>query len=297
MLWILPIALFAGVLYLLGWFTPPQPWETSTGWNRLPVDQRPTQPLAEEFTLDWLGHSGFILRWAGQTILLDPNTSTRCTVSRRTMELPSTLAAVGRAEAVLISHAHYDHLNVDTLKRVPAMDSTAIPAGAEHYLAEAEAHTHPRPVRVGDVLRVGPLEIIPVPAAHNGNRFHPLQSRIPAVGYIIRSPTRTLYYAGDTAFHNNFAALRDRYHPDVAILPIGAYAPRLPLKYHHLNPEEAVQAAQQLGVKTTVPCHFGTFTLSFDRPNAALPRFAAAAKKAGLKWVMPTIAVREPQIL
>jgi len=246
--------------------------------------------LDEEFTLDWLGHSGFVLRWAGQTILLDPNTSARCTVSRRTMELPADIAAVGRADAVLISHAHYDHLNVDTLKRVPEIGFTAIPAGAEIYLAESADHTRPRPVRVQDKITLGPLEIFPVPAAHNGNRFHPLQSRIPAVGYVIRSPTRTLYYAGDTALHNDFAAIRDRYHPDVAILPIGAYSPRIPLKWHHLNPEEAVQVAQQLGVKTTIPCHFGTFTLSFDRPSAALPRFAAAAQKQNLAWVMPGLA-------
>jgi glyoxylase-like metal-dependent hydrolase (beta-lactamase superfamily II) len=113
---------------LLGWFTPPRRWETATGWDRIPYPARAARPDAslapprfaadEEFTLDWLGHSGFVLRWAGQTILLDPNTSTRCTVSRRAMELPEDIARVGAVDAVLISHAHYDHLNVDTLKRV-----------------------------------------------------------------------------------------------------------------------------------------------------------------------------------
>jgi L-ascorbate metabolism protein UlaG (beta-lactamase superfamily) len=304
------IALAAWLLYLLGWFTPPRRWETATGWDRIPypcVAARgaATTPdascssasakltpaaLDEEFTLDWLGHSGFVLRWAGQTILLDPNTSLRCTVSRRAMELPEDIARVGAVDAVLISHAHYDHLNVDTLKRVERIGFTTIPAGAEGYLMESSAHTHPRAVVAHEKISLGPLEIFPVPAAHNGNRFHPLKSKIPAVGYIIRSPTRTLYYAGDTSFALDFASIRDRYHPDVAILPIGAYAPRIPLKFHHLNPEEAVQAAQILGAKTTIPCHFGTFTLSFDRPSSALPRFAAAAQAAGLSWVMPALA-------
>lgn len=287
---LLSIALLVWLVYLLGWFTPPRRWEMATGWNRIAVEQHPIGSLDEDFTLDWLGHSGFVLRWAGQTILLDPNTSTRCTVSRRAMELPEDIARVGAVDAVLISHAHYDHLNVDTLKRVPSIGFTAIPSGAEGYLAESAAHTHPRPVVAHEKITLGPLEIFPVPAAHNGNRFHPLKSKIPAVGYIIRSPTRTLYYAGDTSFALDFASIRDRYQPDLAILPIGAYSPRLPLKFHHLNPEEAVQAAQILGVKTTVPCHFGTFTLSFDRPAAALPRFAAAAHAAGLHWVMPALA-------
>lgn len=294
MLTVALLAFAAWLLYLLGWFTPPRPWEIATGWNRIADGQHPIGALDEEFTLDWLGHSGFVLRWAGQTILLDPNTSTRCTVARRAMEQPIDVARIGRVDAVLISHAHYDHLNVDTLRRLPEIGFTALPAGAERYLAESAAHTRPRPVVAHEKITLGPLDIIPVPAAHNGNRFHPLHSRIPAVGYIIRSPTRTLYYAGDTAAHNHFAAIRDRYHPDLAILPIGAYAPRIPLKWHHLNPEEAVRVAQQLGVKTTIPCHFGTFTLSLDRPAAALPRFAAAAQEAGLNWRMPKFAEHAP---
>ena len=287
---LLGLALALWLLYLLGWFTAPRRWEVATGWNRIPAGQHPVGGLDEEFHLDWLGHSGFVLRWAGQTILLDPNTSTRCTVSRRVLEPSAPIGQVGPVDAVLISHAHYDHLNVDTLKQVPHIGFTALPAGAEGYLADTAAHTRPRPVTAHEKITLGPLEIFPVPAAHNGNRFHPLKSRIPAVGYIIRSPTRTLYYAGDTSFALDFAALREQYHPDVAILPIGAYAPRLPLKFHHLNPEEAVQAAQILGVKTTIPCHFGTFTLSFDRPSAALPRFADAAQQAGLPWRMPALA-------
>ena len=297
---LLGIALLVWLVYLLGWFTPPRRWEMATGWDRIPPAQRApffTDFAAEEsFALDWLGHSGFVLRWAGQTILLDPNTSTRCTVSRRVLELPEDIARVVAVDAVLISHAHYDHLNVDTLKRVPTIGFTAIPAGAEIYLAESAAHTHPRPVVAHEKITLGSLEIFPVPAAHNGNRFHPLKSKIPAVGYIIRSPTRTLYYAGDTSFALDFASIRDRYHPDLAILPIGAYSPRIPLKFHHLNPEEAVQAAHILGVKTTVPCHFGTFTLSFDRPSAALPRFAAAAQAAGLNWVMPALATPDNRL-
>ena len=294
---LLSLALALWLLYLLGWFTTPRRWESATGWNRIPAGQHPVGSLDEEFQLAWLGHSGFVLRWAGQTILLDPNTSARCTVSRRILETPAPIEQFGPVDAVLISHAHYDHLNVDTLNQVPHIGFTALPAGAEGYLAESAAHTHPRPVVAHEKITLGPLEIIPVPAAHNGNRFHPLKSSIPAVGYLIRSPSRTLYYAGDTSFALDFAALRDRYHPDVAILPIGAYSPRVPLKAHHLNPEEAVQAARILGVKTTIPCHFGTFTLSFDRPAAALPRFAAAAQQAGLNWIMPGFAKHDPESL
>ena len=286
---VIPIAFLVWILHHLGWLTPRRPWQESTGWNNIPEALRPTAKLNEEFTLDWLGHSGFVIRWAGQTLLLDPNTSARCTVSRRVMELPTDIKTVGRVDAVLISHAHYDHLNLDTLLRLQEIGFTAVPDGAEVYFERAAAHAKPRPVRVGEQLRVGKLEIFPVPAAHNGSRFHPWRSPKPAVGYIIRSPTRTLYYAGDTAFHNDFAAIRDRFHPDIAILPIGAYEPRHALKIHHMNPEEAVEAALLLGVQIVVPCHFGTFTLSRDRPADALPRFAKAAFNHNLRWAMPAL--------
>lgn len=278
-------------LNALHWFAAPAGWMVSTGWNRLPQDRRPAPAPADEFNLHWLGHAGLLVRWQGVALLVDPNTAPRCTVSRRAMQAPADIANVGAIDAVLISHAHYDHLNLDTLMRVPSIGLTAVPEGAEVYFDAAQAaHAHPRPVRRHEPFRVGPLEVVPVPAAHNGNRFHPLRSRKPAVGYVIRSPTRALYIAGDTARHNDFEEIRDRYHPDVAVLPIGSYAPRIPLKYHHLNPEEAVDVATLMRVERVVPYHFGTFRLSLDHPASALPRFAAEAQRRGVAWSMPDFA-------
>lgn len=282
-------------VYRLGWFTRPAAWQVTTGWSRIPDSERTGSKLNEEFTLQWLGHSGFIVRWSGVTLLLDPNVATHCTVSHRIMRAPSASALDIDADAALISHAHYDHMNIDTLMSVKSLGATYVPDRSEIFFAEEQAsRTKVKPIRVGEAVRVGPLEIIAVPAAHHGNRFHPLHSHYLAVGYIIRSPTRTLYYAGDTAAHNNFDFIRDQYHPHVAILPIGAYAPRIPLKWHHLTPEEAADVGQRLRVEKVVPCHFGTFTLSFDKPASALPRFARAAKAKGLAWVMPEFASEQP---
>lgn len=275
---------------LLGWFAKRQDWTVTTGWQSLPAELRPDsqEPLADEPWIRWLGHSGFVIRWHGETLLLDPNLSGHCTVSKRIMNLPPALDALGPVHA-LISHAHFDHLNQQTLVDLPHLSTILLPAGSEVFLNRINANTtRIVPITQGASYVLGDLVITPVAAAHNGNRFHPLQSRFEAVGYMIRSPQgTTLYYAGDTAYANPWSNLREQYHPDIAILPIGAHAPRIPLKFHHLNPEEAVRAASELGVRKVIPCHFGTFTLSLDRPNAALPRFARAIRQTSLTWQMP----------
>jgi len=280
---------------LLGWFSRPRPWSETTGWNHIPVELRPDQhPVEDEPWIRWLGHAGFVIRWHGVTLLLDPNRSERCTVSKRIMDLPPALTGLGPVHA-LISHAHFDHLNQDTLTAIPGLISVMLPAGSEVFLDRINRETtRVVPMSMGEVCRVGELRITPVRAAHNGNRFHPLRSTFSAFGYMIQSPIgTTLYVAGDTAFDNGWESLREEFHPDIAILPIGAYAPRFPLKMHHMNPEEAAQAAVLLGVRKLIPGHFGTFTLSFDRPGSALPRFARVASRLNVPWSMPAFLTEQ----
>ena len=197
---------------------------------------------------------------------------------------------MGRADAVLISHAHFDHLDLPTLKRIQAPRRIVVPSGAGPYVdALASSETQVRELEIGRSLSIGELEITAVAAAHNGNRLHPFHSRERAVGYIIRGPRGSLYFAGDTGSGAAFADLRERYHPDVAILPIGAYAPRSVLGPYHLSPEQAVSTAETLGVEVVFPSHFGTFTLSLDHPSWALPRFAREAHRRGIAWRMPVL--------
>lgn len=305
----LPVLL--GLTLWCGWWSRPSHWLEAIGWRQLPKEHWPVNGAAlaggasgSEALLwiprpgeappprmQWLGHAGFLIEWQGRRILLDPNVSPWCTVSRRRQELPAAIESLGPIDAVLISHGHFDHLDLPTLARLRRVAAVLLPFGSEDYLTTATWQDMAVPMKVGD--RWSPrgdhgddLEVIAETVQHNGNRWHPFHGRNGALSYVIRWRGETLYFAGDSGFGPHFAAIGRAHGPRVAILPIGAYAPRFPLARYHLSPEEAVEAARQLGVEILVPAHFGTFTLSLDRPSAALPRFAAEAHRRGSRWWM-----------
>jgi L-ascorbate metabolism protein UlaG (beta-lactamase superfamily) len=292
----LPLVLAGGLLVVhAGWFDGEQPWEEATGWSSIPADLRPEPAMVwpaaagEIPSIGWLGHSGFLIEWGGRRILLDPNTSDHVLVVRRVLERSITADALGPVDGVLISHAHFDHLDLPTLEAIQRIGTLVVPRGAEPYVAGLTVPARVVGLDPGEHLAIGDLEIVAVPAVHGGNRFHPLASRQQAVGYIIRHGPAAIYFAGDTGFLNDFIGIGATYHPLVAILPIGGYAPAWPIGRVHLSPEQAMAAADQLGASVVIPCHFGTFPLALDRPATALPRFARAAHEHHVRWVMPRL--------
>jgi L-ascorbate metabolism protein UlaG (beta-lactamase superfamily) len=288
-------ALAAVLAMHLGWFSADRSWQVASGWDRIPAQLRaPSRPLWVDDAdgaaprLAWLGHAGFLLRWKGVTLLLDPNLSDHCSLARRLVPAPVRAADLGRADAVLLSHAHYDHMDLPTLAALEPPGEVLLPAGDEGDVADVlQPATRIRGLAVGERVEIGALSITAVPAAHGGGRHHPLPRSRHAQGDVIAAGENALYFSGDTGRTNDFRAIARGFHPRVAILPIGAYAPRIPVGLVHLNPEQAVSVGVEMGVELVVPCHFGTFTLSLDPAGAALPRFARAAATAGLAWSMP----------
>jgi L-ascorbate metabolism protein UlaG (beta-lactamase superfamily) len=278
----------------VGWWSRERPWNEAIGLDEVAVEERPASgpswPGADSAVpppeLIWLGHSGFLVRWGGRAFLLDPNTSAWCAIARRRVWPTPDLSALGPIDAVLISHAHLDHLDQPTLVALDRVGVVVAPAGSERWVPDGMPTL---PMRAGDLATFGRVEVHAVEAAHNGDRRHPFRSEVRALGYVLRMGDEAVYFAGDTGLANDFASIARRFHPRVAILPIGAWAPPVPLRAYHLSPDDAVEAALRLGRPLVVPCHFGTFTLALDRPDRALPRFAAAARARGVRWMLPPL--------
>jgi L-ascorbate metabolism protein UlaG (beta-lactamase superfamily) len=179
-------------------------------------------------------------------------------------------------DAILISHAHADHLDPPSLRLVARGRRVIAPAGCAGILRRCGVRDAEE-LRVGDCVRVGDVAIEAVPADHDGRRY-PVGPPVAALGFLIEGATR-IYFAGDTDLFDGMAELAGRV--DVAALPIWGWGPRLPVG--HLNPDTAAQAAALIRPEVAIPIHWGTLrSIGAQRgadPHEAPRRFSSAAAR------------------
>jgi L-ascorbate metabolism protein UlaG (beta-lactamase superfamily) len=247
----------------------------------------PRAVTGRELRATLINHSTVLLQQHGSNILTDPVWSRRVSpVSwagpKRRREPGVLLEDLPPLVTVLISHNHYDHLDLATLQRLAARrDCTFIvPAGVSRLLlAEKIGPVHE--LDWGQSRRVGDCTIHCVPALHFSGRGIHDTNRTLWCGYVIQSGERTVYYAGDTAFGRHFEWTREQFgSPDLALLPIGAYEPRWFMSPVHMGPEEAVRAHEILGAKISIAIHHGTFQLADDGIDTPRARLAACAPES-----------------
>jgi len=285
------MAVLLTFLYWMGWGQD-KGWEEVSGWAGLPVS---AQNLAKESRsafygdpaapeLHWWGHATMEVAWGGQRFVVDPVASFRIKLAPRRFR-DRIVDTSRQFDLIVLTHAHMDHLDNPTLEKLPA-SRIVLPKGSEVFLSPSVREKHEiLPLAIGQVYNSGDVELIPVPARHGGWRY-PWQRGYTACGYVIRHGAQTLYLAGDTAMGHQFASIARDYNPDYAVLPIGAYAPQWFLQSRHLNPEEAWQAAETLGVDYLIPYHFGTYRLSMEAMESPLLRFARSAAGRSAKWLL-----------
>jgi L-ascorbate metabolism protein UlaG (beta-lactamase superfamily) len=227
-----------------------------------------------------VNHSTVLLQQPGSNILTDPIWSERCGprefLGPRRHRLPGVeFDRLPPIHTVLLSHNHYDHLDIPTLRRLSARGGAIFvaPAGVARFL-ESHGIGPARELDWGDSLDVPGATIHAVPAFHFSGRGPFDRNRTLWCGYLIESAFGKIFFAADTGFGPHFAWIRDRFGPPrLALLPIGAYEPRWFMSPVHMNPEEAVEAHRVLGAATSIAIHHGTFQLAdeaIDTPRRRL---------------------------
>ena len=256
--------------------------------------------LGSELTVTFVNHCTFLLQTAGLNLLTDPIWSERASPLRfagpRRHRKPGIhfddLPAI---DAILLSHNHYDHCDLLTLRRLARRDNPAIfcPLGLSPLLRKTglremyEMDWWNRQSWKG-------IEIECAPAQHFSARGLFDRDRTLWCGWMLNAPGGSVYYAGDTGFGGLFEQIAAR-HPAIrlALLPIGAYEPEWFMGPVHMTPAQAVEAACILRARTAIATHFGTFPLADDSMAAPVERLRQALPGANLPGQFLVLAESE----
>ncbi|MFC3691403.1 MBL fold metallo-hydrolase [Chenggangzhangella methanolivorans] len=272
------------------WFSKKAEWPKSRPGT---LDRPPQRVEGAALRVSAVGHATHLIQAAGLNILTDPVWSERC--SPVSFAGPKRVTAPGIAfdelpkiDVVLLSHNHYDHMDVDTLSRLAARDAprVVVPLGNDAILKAHDAAIRAEAHDWGARVELAPgVSATLAPAYHWSARGVTDRRKALWCAYALDlGPAGRVYFAGDTALAKGatFRAARAEHGPfRLAILPIGAYEPRWFMRDQHMNAEEAVIALELLGVEAAIGCHWGVFQLTAEAIDAPAEQLAAtlAAKR------------------
>jgi L-ascorbate metabolism protein UlaG (beta-lactamase superfamily) len=258
----------------------PTPWPE---WLTPQTDPTlPTSVDASEVAVTFINHMTCLIQFAQLNLLTDPVYSTRASpvqwAGPRRVHAPGVaFEQLPRIDIVFVSHNHFDHMDMPTLKRLARVQSPSplfVTGLGNAAFFRAQGIENVVELDWWGRAVLPQAELMFTPALHWSSRGLGGRNRTLWGGLWIQVGDRTLYFSGDTAYSPLFSQLRQaRGSPDLALLPIGAYEPRWFMCDQHMNPEEAVRAHRELGARTSMGTHFGCFQLTdegIDEPVRAL---------------------------
>jgi L-ascorbate metabolism protein UlaG (beta-lactamase superfamily) len=265
----------------------PAPWPHGIADDDPPAPA-PLRP--GEVAATYIGQATLLLRFPGLAVLTDPIFSERASplgwIGPKRARAPAiALDDLPPIDVVLLSHNHYDHMDLPSLRRIRDRWNPPIVTGIGNgaYLA-AKGLRHV--IELDWWERAAPrpgLDIVYVPAQHWSRRRPWDTNRMLWGGHVVEAGGARAYFAGDTGYPARFAEISRRLGaPDMALLPIGAYEPRWFMAQQHMNPDDAVRAHLDLGARLSIAIHFATFPLTDEAIDAPAAALAAARSEHGV---------------
>jgi L-ascorbate metabolism protein UlaG (beta-lactamase superfamily) len=244
-------------------------------------------PNARAPAIVWLGHSSFLIRLAGRVILLDPMFSQTLDLPlpftpKRLAAPPPGLDRLDQLDGILISHTDHDHFDLPTLRRLSARFPDAVllmPEGTQGH-ADTSGFKLRTEVPTWQSHALRGLRLTALPSIHYGRRDLVGLTPTEANGWEIKAGGHKIFFSGDTGYSAHFRDIRARQGQyTVALVPIGAWKPQAAFADVHINPEDALLGASELGAPIAIAHHWGTFNMGAESPREARARFLKA--KAG----------------
>ncbi len=270
------------------WSREPEGWPKWVEDAALPPP--PSRVDGDELRATFINHSTVLIQTAGLNFVTDPVWSPRVGPfpwlgSPRVRAPGVSFDDLPKIDVILLSHDHYDHLDMASMRRLVERDSPRLFCGhgVERTLA-IDGLTEAEPLDWWEGALVAPgVKVTFTPSRHFSGRGLFDQDRTLWGSFVVEAPAGRVYFAGDTGYGPHFMEVRKRLGPmALALLPIGCYQPRWFMRAFHMSPDDAVMAHQDLETKVSLAIHHGTFQLGDESIDAPLADLDAAKAKAGV---------------
>src|SRR5438093_1157192 len=232
-----------------------------------------------QVAVTWIGHASFLVQFTDLNVLIDPNFANWLFLLKRIKRSGLKIQHLPPIDLVLLTHAHFDHFHKPSLRRLPHPKIAVMPWGMGD-LAYGLGFERLIELEWWESFSRGNWKVTLTPCKHWGARLLRDDHRGYG-GFVLEHEGRRIYHAGDSAYFDGFKQIGTRLHPEIALLPIGAYYPES-FRNVHMGPDEAVKVFRDLSAQWMVPMHYGTFKLSFEHIDEPPRWLQEIAEQAGL---------------